>query len=94
MSLFLREHQGMKLNLGNEFRRYFDLIFYHEGQDDEKFMYGRERYEVIDEEIALCGCFVIITSEKMDAAVYKSRDAFEKLFRKDKTFLGNSTMRC
>ena len=31
-------------------------------------MYGRERYQVIDEEIALCGYFVIITSEKMDAA--------------------------
>ena len=31
-------------------------------------MYGRERYNVIDEEIALCGYFVIITSEKMDAA--------------------------
>ena len=97
MSLFLREHQGMKLNLGNEFRRYFDLFFYHEGQDDEKFMYGRERYQVIDEEIALCGYFVIITSEKMDAAdaldLYKSRDASEKLFREDKTFLGNRTMR-
>lgn len=98
MSLFLREHQGMKLNLGNEFRRYFDLIFYHEGQDDEKFMYSRERYQVIDEEIAPCGYFVIITSEKMDAAdaldLYKSRDASEKLFREDKTFLGNRTMRC
>ena len=98
MSLFLREHQGMKLNLCNEFRRYFDLIFYHEGQDDEKFMYGRERYQVINEDIALCGYFVIITSEKMDAAdaldLYKSRDASEKLFREDKTFLGNRTMRC
>lgn len=61
-------------------------------------MYGRERYQVIDEEIALCGYFVIITSEKMDAAdaldLYKSRDASEKLFREDKTFLGNRTMRC
>lgn len=98
MLLFLREHQGMKLNLGNEFRGYFDLIFYHEGQDDEKFMYGRERYQIIDEEIALCGYFVIITSEKMDAAdaldLYKSRDASEKLFREEKTFLGNRTMRC
>lgn len=48
--------------------------------------------------IALCGYFVIITSEKMDAAdaldLYKSRDASEKLFREDKTFLGNRTMRC
>ena len=98
MALFLREHQGMKLNLPKEFGRYFDLIFYHEGQDDEKFMYGRERYQVIDEEISLCGYFVIITSEKMTAAdaldLYKSRDASEKLFREDKTFLGNRTMRC
>ena len=98
MSLFLREHQGMKLNLGNEFRRYFGLIFYHEGQDDEKYMYSRERYQIIDEEIALCGYFVIITSEKMNAAdaldLYKSRDASEKLFQEDKTFLGNRTMRC
>lgn len=88
----------MKLDLGHEFRKYFDLIYYHEGQDDEKFMYGRERYNVIDEEIALCGYFVIITSEKMDAAealdLYKSRDASEKLFREDKTFLGDRTMRC
>lgn len=34
----------------------------------------------------------------MDAAdaldLYKSRDASEKLFREDKTFLGNRTMRC
>ena len=91
MSPYLQEHQGMKLDLGHEFRKYFDLIYYHEGQDDEKFTYGRERYNVIDEEIALCGYFVIITSEKMDAAealdLYKSRDASEKLFREDKTFL-------
>ena len=38
MALFLREHQGMKLNLPKEYHRYFDLIFYHEGQEDEKFM--------------------------------------------------------
>ena len=98
MALYLREHQGMKLNLSKEFGRYFDLIFYHEGQDDEKFMYGRERYEVIDEEISLCGYFVIITSEKLSAAdaldLYKSRDASEELFREDKTFLGDRTMRC
>ena len=98
MALFLREHQGMKLDLRKEYRRYFDLIFYHEGQEDEKFMYGRERYQVIDEEISLCGYFVIITSEKITAAdaldLYKSRDASEKLFREDKTFLGDRTMRC
>ena len=98
MALYLREHQGMKLNLPKEFSKYFELIFYHEGQEDEKFMYGRERYQAIDDEISLCGYFVIITSEKMSAAdaldLYKSRDASEKLFREDKTFLGDRTMRC
>ena len=61
-------------------------------------MYGRERYRLLDEEIALWGYFVIITSRKMDAEdaldLYKNRDASEKLFREDKTFLENRTMRC
>lgn len=69
--------------------KYFDLIYYNKGKKDEKFMYGRELCDVINEEIRLCGYFVIITSEKMTAAqaleVYKSRDASEKLFRGDKS---------
>lgn len=49
-------------------------------------MYGRERHDVINEEIRLCEYFVIITSEKMTAAqalnlLYKGRAASEKLFR-------------
>ena len=39
-----------------------------------------------------------VQRKTMDAAdaldLYKSRDASEKLFREDKTFLGNRTMRC
>lgn len=60
-------------------------------------MYGRELTDVINEEIKLCGYFVIITSEKMTAAeaieLYKSRDASEKLFRGDKSYLGNRSFR-
>lgn len=97
MAVFLQEHEGKKLNLGTGFRKYFDLIYYHEGQEDEKFMYGRERYDVIDQDIRLCGYFVIITSEKMSAEealdLYKSRDASEKLFRGDKSYLGNRSFR-
>ena len=52
---------------------------------------------MIDEEIRLCGYFVIITSEKMTAEdalnLYKSRDASEKLFRGDKSYLGNRSFR-
>ncbi len=56
-------------------------------------MCANERTDVIDREIDLCGYFVIITSEKMTAEealdLYKSRDASEKLFRGDKSYLGN-----
>lgn len=59
--------------------------------------YGRELRDVINEEIRLCGYFVIITSEKMTAAqaleLYKSRDTSEKLFRGDKSYLGNKSFR-
>ncbi len=45
----------------------------------------------------MCGYFVIITSEKMTAAealeLYKSRDDSEKLFRGDKSYLGNRSLR-
>jgi len=97
MSEFLQEHEGKRLVLSKVFRKYFDIIYYHEGQPDEKFMYGRERYDVIDQDIRLCGYFVIITSEKMTAEdaleLYKSRDASEKLFRGDKSYLGNKSFR-
>lgn len=97
LSAYLKEHEGEQIELPNSFDKYFDLIYYHKGQPDEKFMYGRERYDVIDEEISLCGYFVIITSEKMTAEeaidLYKSRDASEKLFRGDKSYLGNRSFR-
>ncbi len=97
MAVYLQEHEGTKQDLDSRFRKYFDLIYYHKGKADEKFMYGRELYDVIDREINLCGYFVIITSEKMTAEeaidIYKSRDASEKLFRGDKSYLGNRSFR-
>ncbi len=60
-------------------------------------MFGREKRDVIDSEIKLCGYFIIITSEKMSAEealdLYKSRDGSEKLFRGDKSYLGNKSLR-
>lgn len=98
MAECLAKHEGTKFDItGSGFNKYFDLIYFHKGQPDEKFMYAREKYDVIDEEIKLCGYFVIITSEKMTAAealdLYKSRDVSEKLFCMDKTFLGNKSLR-
>ena len=68
-----------------------------EGKEDEKFMSGVERTEIINKEIKLCGYFVIVTSEKMTAAealeLYKSRDDSEKTFRGDKSYLGAKSER-
>ena len=93
----LKEWEGQPVRLKGDFERYFDLVYWHEGRPDEKFMFGKEKTEVIDREIKLCGYFAIITSEKMNAAealvLYKSRDYSEKLFRGDKTYLGGRTER-
>ena len=98
MAECLHKHEGTKYEIkGSGFAKYFDLIYYNKGKKDEKFMYGRELCDVINEEIRLCGYFVIITSEKMTAAqaleLYKSRDASEKLFRGDKSYLGKKSFR-
>jgi len=90
---YMKDNQGKALSLGSAFRKYFDLFYYHEGEPDEKFMAYREKTDVIDREISLCGYYVLITSEKMEASealeLYKSRDTSEKLFRGDKSYLGN-----
>lgn len=93
----LQEKQG---TIGYECPRaiceYFDPVYYTKG-DVKTFVSARERIDVINREIALCGYFVIITSEKMTAEEaleeYKSRDASEKLFRGDKSYLGNRSYR-
>jgi hypothetical protein len=80
----LKECMGEPIHPGGDYQKYFDLIFWHPGQADEKFMSGRERTDVINREIQLCGYFAIVTSEKMTAeealTLYKSRDDSEKTF--------------
>lgn len=97
MAGYLKKQRGKAVRIGKEFEHYFDLIYYHEGKDDEVFMAGKERTDVISQELRLCGYFCIITSAKMTAKealeLYKSRDESEKLFRGDKTYLGNKSIR-
>ena len=73
--------------------RYFKLIYNSEGT----LLKYREKTKAIDEEKSFCGYFVIVTSKKMSAEaallLYKSRDESEKLFRADKSFLGNTAYR-
>ena len=93
----LKECMGLPIRPGGDFIKYFDLVFWHEGREDEKFMSGIEKTDVIDREIQLCGYFVIVTTEKMTAeealTLYKSRDGSEKLFRGDKSYLGAKSER-
>jgi len=88
----LKECMGEPVRPGGEYLKYFDLVYWHEGLEDEKFMSGIEKTEVINKEISLCGYFVIVTSAYMKAAdaltLYKSRDGSEKTFRSDKSYLG------
>lgn len=79
-----------------KFSHYFDIV-YSEKKDGEEpvLVAARKLTDVIDREIDLCGYFIIITSEKMSAKdallLYKSRDASEKLFRGDKSYIGNDS---
>ena len=88
----LKSCMGESVRPGGEFAKYFELVYWHEGLEDEKFMSGIERTEVINKEISLCGYFAIVTSAHMKAedalALYKSRDGSEKTFRSDKSYLG------
>ena len=67
------------------------------GNTARKFVFFEEKIAIIELELKLCGYFCIITSEKMTAKqaldLYKGRDASEKLFLADKTFLGNHALR-
>ncbi len=97
MAKLLKECMGEQVRPGKAYQKYFDLFFFHEGQEDEKFMSAMEKTDVINKEIRLCGYFAIVTSEKMSAAdaltLYKSRDLSEKTFRADKSYLGAKSER-
>ena len=94
MTKYLNGLKGKKATVGNGYKKYFKLEIY---EDDGTFICARERTEVIQEEIDLCGYFVIVTSRQMTAEealeLYKSRDVSEKLFRGDKSYLGNRSLR-
>ena len=80
-----------------EVPKYLQYYFEPEYSKDGYFLMAREKRDVIERELRLCGYFVIITSQKMTAGeaidLYRSRDASEKLFRGDKSYLGNKSIR-
>ena len=93
----LENLKGSEDKIDSHCSPYFDLI-YHKGEDGkERLQLVRERKDIISRDIKLCGYFCIITSGKMTAEdaldLYKSRDASEKLFRGDKSYLGYKSIR-
>ena len=94
MKRYLEEKCNSKIVFPKSMEKYFYL---HYDKDGETFLFPEEKADVIEEELLLSGYFVIITSEKMSAEdainLYKSRDVSEKLFRGDKSYLGNNSLR-
>lgn len=94
MKRFMDRHINEVREFGSGFRKYFDLYY---NEKTGQFQFYQEKITVIEKELELCGYFCIVTSEKMTAKeairLYKSRDASEKLFRGDKSYLGNSCLR-
>lgn len=92
MAKLLRQHEGEEYDVCDYWKRYYDLHY-----DGKKFLFAREKSEVVKRELELCGYFCIVTSEEMTArealTLNKSRDDSEKLFRGDKSYLGDRTMR-
>jgi len=91
---FMSRHVNEVKTFGPGFERYFIL---HYNEKTGQFQFAEEKTEVIEEELEFSGYFCIITSEKMDfkdaIRLYKSRDGSEKLFRGDKSYLGNRSLR-
>ena len=81
-------------SFGPEIQKYFYL---HYEKDGRTLKLAEENTKAIEEELSLAGYFAIVSSDRMTAKEalerYKSRDASEKLFRADKSYLGNKSMR-
>jgi transposase len=94
MAKYLKKQEGKAIAAGKLLTRYFELFI---DEKDGVLLFAEEKADVIERELGLCGYFVIVTSQKMTAkeaiGLYKSRDASEKLFRGDKSYLGNKSLR-
>lgn len=79
---------------GPEIMKYFYLNL---EKDGKTLKLAEENTSAVEKELSLAGYFAIVSSENMTAReaieLYKSRDASEKLFRSDKSYLGNKSMR-
>ncbi len=94
MKAYLNKHVNEVRRFGSAFEQYFIL---HYNEKTGQFQFAEERINVIERESKLSGYYCIVSYKKMTARealdLYKSRDATEKLFRGDKCYLGNRSLR-
>lgn len=94
MKTYMMAHRGEEFTFGPVYKKYFYL---HYDKENKIFLLPEENTQATERELDLCGYFVIITSDKMTAKealhIYKSRDMSEKVFRGDKTYLGDKSLR-
>lgn len=92
MKEFAKKQVNREYEFGPAYHHYFRI---HYNDKNHQFQFLEDRTDVIEWENSLCGYFCIITSEKMSAKeallLYKSRDTSEKLFRGDKSYLGDKS---
>ena len=78
MEEMMNKSKGKDIDFGKKYEHYYELT-YHEKDGKRKFYGYKERADVIEKELKLCGYFTIVTSKKMNASdallLYKSRDA-------------------
>lgn len=90
----LMRHTNEVIEFPAVYNHYYRL---HYNDQTGTFLFPEDRTDVIELENELSGYFCIITSENMDAKaainLYKSRDTSEKLFRGDKSYLGDKSLR-
>lgn len=90
----LMRHTNEEIEFPAVYKHYYWL---HYNDQTGAFLFPEDRTDVIELENELSGYFCIITSENMDAKaainLYKSRDTSEKLFRGDKSYLGDKSLR-
>jgi len=94
LTRYLEKQENKEVVFPEVISHYFELTYDTKGKI---FLGAKERTDVVNNELKLCGYYAIVTSEKKTAtealALYKGRDSTEKLFRGDKTYLGNHSLR-
>ncbi|MBI9096452.1 MAG: transposase [Sphaerochaeta sp.] len=92
MAKLIASHEMKRMTFPKAFQDYFDLVY---DKKRDLFLFGKEKSDVVERALGLCGYFVIVTSERMSAKealdLYKARDQSEKLFKGDKSYLGDKS---